>query len=61
MTIHKSKGLEFENVIYIPFDLESGLPEKTQEDENLDYIAKTRAKKCLFIMNLWLWLWLPDY
>lgn len=52
MTIHKSKGLEFENVIYIPFDLESELTEKTQEDENLDYIAKTRAKKCLFIMNL---------
>lgn len=49
-TVHKAKGLEFENVIIFeatdgvyPFDKKT--PEEIRESERLFYVAMTRAKK----------------
>lgn len=44
-TIHKAKGLEFDNVIIVSFDVE------TQEDINVAYVALTRAKNREIIVN----------
>lgn len=55
MTMHTSKGLEFENVI-IPDANEGILPEKgvtgneLEESRRLFFVAVTRAKKCLCIL-----------
>ena len=57
MTIHSSKGLEFENVFicdctdnYIPFVLSHNDPSKIEEERRLFYVAMTRAKHNLFLM-----------
>lgn len=47
MTIHKSKGLEFDHV----FILDQHLIRKDQQDLNLKYVAQTRAKETLTYIN----------
>ena len=58
MTIHAAKGLEFNNVFVI--GLEEGLfphknslmsPEEIEEERRLCYVAFTRAKKRLYLVN----------
>lgn len=58
MTIHAAKGLEFNNVFII--GLEEGLfphknslmsPEEIEEERRLCYVAFTRAKKKLYLVN----------
>ena len=52
MTIHSSKGLEFENVVIFPLD-EGTIPHKWgnyEEERRLFYVAMTRAKKNLKIV-----------
>jgi superfamily I DNA/RNA helicase len=44
-TIHKAKGLEFENVIVVDFEIES------DEDVNVGYVALTRAKNRMMIVG----------
>ena len=51
-TVHKAKGLEFENVII--FEATDGVypffaPEEIRESARLFYVAMTRAKKSLHI------------
>jgi superfamily I DNA/RNA helicase len=45
-TIHQAKGLEFENVWIIDFTIES------EEDENIAYVALTRAKDKVVVSSL---------
>jgi len=55
-TIHKSKGLEADNVFIIKPDkikLPSKSPEMWKQEENLEYIAYTRAKINLILDNEW--------
>lgn len=48
MTIHKSKGLEFETV-YLDFEYRMSLSGvKNQQEYNLYYIGITRAKNILY-------------
>lgn len=53
MTIHSSKGLEFDNV-FVPFMIEGNFPNSRAIETNIDeeyrlaYVATTRAKKRLF-------------
>lgn len=52
MTIHSSKGLEFENVVIFPLD-KGTIPHKWgnyEEERRLFYVAMTRAKKNLKIV-----------
>jgi len=58
MTIHSAKGLEFNNIFVI--GLEEGLfphrnslvsPEEIEEERRLCYVAFTRAKKNLYLVN----------
>lgn len=58
MTIHSSKGLEFENVFLVGFEIgifpsEQSLYDKDEleEERRLCYVAITRAKKNLFISH----------
>lgn len=59
MTVHSAKGLEFP-VVFLP-GMEEGLfpsqqstasPEETEEERRLAYVAATRAKDKLFILNV---------
>jgi hypothetical protein len=55
-TIHKSKGLEADNVFIIKPDklkIPTKIPEMWQQEINLEYIAYTRAKVNLIIDNDW--------
>ena len=59
MTIHSAKGLEFKNVFLV--GMEEGLfpgsqsifsgPEEIEEERRLAYVAITRAKRRLYILN----------
>ncbi|MDQ0298690.1 DNA helicase-2/ATP-dependent DNA helicase PcrA [Salibacterium salarium] len=58
LTIHGSKGLEFDVVLHLDLfedtfpDFRSvGKPVKLREDENLHYIALTRAKEYVFLIS----------
>ena len=60
MTIHQSKGLEFEHVFVIGFQenimpsflaLQSGSPSELEEERRLAYVAMTRAKKGLVLTS----------
>ena len=56
MTAHKSKGLENDNVHIIlpnklPLTWEGQLDWQYQQEKNLEYVAYTRAKKCLNIID----------
>lgn len=58
LTIHGSKGLEFDVVLHLDLfedmfpDFRSvGKPLKIREDENLHYIALTRAKEYVFLIS----------
>jgi len=44
-TVHQAKGLEYDNVIVIDCDI------KSMEDLNIAYVAMTRAKNNLFVIN----------
>jgi len=44
MTVHKAKGLEFNDVYFLDDDL---IDLKQQQERNLRYVAQTRAKKTL--------------
>lgn len=46
ITIHQSKGLEFDNVIVISFE------DKSLEDINVRFVAHTRARNLLVTMNM---------
>lgn len=58
MTIHKSKGLEFDVIFHLDL-YKSVLPakqshndtKKMEEDKNLHYVGITRAKKCCFLLT----------
>ena len=58
MTLHKSKGLEFDAVFHLDL-YKSVLPakqshndtKKMEEDKNLHYVGITRAKKCCFLLT----------
>lgn len=45
-TIHAAKGLEYDNVIVIPFDLNN------DEEKNIYYVALTRAKNGIGVFSL---------
>ena len=58
MTVHSAKGLEFDNVFIV--GLEEGIfphsmclysPSEVEEERRLCYVALTRAKKCLTLVN----------
>jgi len=56
MTIHLSKGLEFNNVFVcgcseglLPHERSIGSPEELEEERRLMYVAMTRARKNLFL------------
>ena len=56
MTIHLSKGLEFDNVFVcgcneglLPHEKSLGAPEQLEEERRLMYVAMTRARKNLFL------------
>ena len=56
MTIHLSKGLEFDNVFVcgcseglLPHERSLGSPEELEEERRLMYVAMTRARKNLFL------------
>lgn len=58
LTIHSSKGLEFDVILHLdlfedtfPNYLSKGNPINMREDENLHYIALTRAKKYVFLIS----------
>lgn len=58
MTLHKSKGLEFENVFLfglnegnIPHSMGAGTKEGLEEERRLCYVGITRAEKNLFIVK----------
>ena len=58
LTIHGAKGLEFDVVLHLDLfedtfpDYRSvGKPVKLREDENLHYIALTRAKEYVFLIS----------
>lgn len=44
-TVHQAKGLEYDNVVVIDTEI------KEQEDLNISYVAMTRAKNNLMIVN----------
>jgi superfamily I DNA/RNA helicase len=44
-TVHQAKGLEYDNVIVIDHTISS------DEDLNIAYVALTRAKNNLFVIN----------
>ena len=44
MTIHKSKGLEFDKVIFMDYDIDAPTKALEQQELNCKYIAYTRAK-----------------
>lgn len=44
-TVHQAKGLEYDNVIVIDF------PIKELEDLNIAYVALTRARNGLYVIN----------
>jgi len=57
-TVHRAKGLERENVFVLRWTFRAWLDncslfEKPNEEMNLAYIAATRSKKNLFIVNKW--------
>jgi DNA helicase-2/ATP-dependent DNA helicase PcrA len=45
MTIHQAKGLEFENVLLVDFQI------NTEEDQNVAYVGITRAKDRLIVSH----------
>lgn len=53
---HKSKGLEFETVFHLdPWRIPSKwatTPEELTQEENLDYVITTRAKRTLYFINM---------
>jgi len=49
VSIHKSKGLEWEAVFVLPSKQRRGSPEEEAEKVRLDYVAYTRAKRRLYI------------
>jgi superfamily I DNA/RNA helicase len=55
-TSHKSKGLEFERVFVLRYDLfphkKATRPEDLKQEDNAKYVALTRAKDQLHILNL---------
>ena len=58
-SIHRSKGLEADRVIYLvpenvphPMALKSGIGAIIAQEHNLDYVARTRAKKVLIYQEL---------
>ncbi len=56
-TVHKAKGMEWDDVIYLnpikPFIAERrGLPPKIEEELNIAYVAVTRAKKKLYLAKI---------
>jgi ATP-dependent exoDNAse (exonuclease V) beta subunit len=44
-TVHQAKGLEYDNVIVVDHDISS------VEDLNIAYVALTRAKDSVFVIN----------
>lgn len=44
MTIHKSKGLEFDRVVFIDYKIDAPSEVLQQQELNCKYIAYTRAK-----------------
>lgn len=58
-TIHRSKGLESRRVIYLgpeqvphPMAVRCGNVEQLRQEKNLDYVARTRAKKVLIYQEI---------
>jgi DNA helicase-2/ATP-dependent DNA helicase PcrA len=58
ITMHSAKGLEFKNVLIVganqgivPHKLSMDTPEHIEEERRLFYVAMTRAKENLFILN----------
>lgn len=58
-SIHKAKGLEADRVVYLapelvphPMALKTGRSEIIQQEHNLDYVARTRAKRHLIYQPL---------
>ena len=57
MTMHSSKGLEFETVFIVDVNEDitphkkALLPEDIEEERRLFYVALTRAKKYLYIFS----------
>ena len=55
MSIHKSKGLEENNVFVlheaIPFTKLAKTPDMLQQERNLSYVAITRAKENLYLVQ----------
>lgn len=54
-TIHKAKGLEYDNVVVVDFEIES------DEDLNVGFVALTRAKDRMMILKFETLLLAPDY
>lgn len=54
-TIHKAKGLEWDNVVFLDEDLipskYARTPEALQQENNLWYVAVTRAKRSLYFAS----------
>lgn len=52
MTIHKSKGLEFDTTFFIGFDTRNWFSLKpTEEELNALFVAFTRAKQFMFFSS----------
>ena len=55
MSIHKSKGLEAENVFILneakPFEKLGRSKDMIQQENNLSYVAITRAKENLYLVK----------
>lgn len=52
MTIHKSKGLEHDNVIVLKWNQRDDLSQdEIEEEHNCLYIAYTRARRQLHVIN----------
>ena len=56
MTLHKSKGLEFEAVFHMDlyeyvFTFPDSSPDDKQQEKNLHYVGLTRAKKVCYLMQ----------
>lgn len=44
-TVHQAKGLEYDNVIVVDF------PQTCEEEQNIAYVAATRAKNNLTVID----------